>query len=102
VYLQEQLENENRFSESAFSLLKLTENELKRIRQQWENIASILAKQLKMKDGVLQSNNEKIEQLYDTIYDLRKKEGANNRTLQELREEKKQLQATIDGQTKTE
>jgi ABC-type transporter Mla subunit MlaD len=45
---------------------------------------------------------EKQKQLQATIDGQTKTEEANNRTLQELRDKRKQLQVTIDSQIKTE
>ena len=74
----------------------MEEDEFKSKLQQSEGIISNLKEQLKAKDGVLQSNNEKQKQLLATIDVLTKTQEANNRTVQELRENQKQLKATID------
>jgi cell fate (sporulation/competence/biofilm development) regulator YlbF (YheA/YmcA/DUF963 family) len=102
--LQEQLKNEKRVSAAAFSLIKLAEDEFKcnLLVLQPENIISMTIKQIEAKLRALESKNEKFVQMQATIEGLTKTGEANNRAVQELREKQKQLQATIDDQRKTE
>jgi uncharacterized FlaG/YvyC family protein len=79
----------------------LAEDEFKTKLLQSEDVISSLKKQLETKEEILRSNTETQKQLQATINGQTKTEETSNRTVQELREKGKQLQATIDGLTKT-
>jgi predicted nuclease with TOPRIM domain len=60
-----------------------------------------LTKREEANKRMVQEMREKQKQLLATIDRQTKIEEANNRTLQEMREEQKQLQTTTNDQTKT-
>jgi predicted translin family RNA/ssDNA-binding protein len=64
-------------------------------------LTQILNEQLQAKEEVLNFNIETRKQMQTAIDEITRREETNNRTIQELREEQKQLVATIDDLTKT-